>query len=344
MAQAFIHDSDARRDPKLVALRLSLGKEAIADWWSLVEFLRDMPGCRLDSEWPHIWAVLGHEIQTEPDKAQSFVGVLIGFGLLQSDGRYFWSQRLCDQIARWELALSQRKERAKKAADARYGKQCSSSADAVLKQDTSAGNGCVGGVSEPVLNKNSGLVDVLKQCSSSAQAVRMQCSSSGSPITTTTHNYNNNNITETNNQNGKGQNGTPPVPEPATKPPSDILTKYLGTALQWLEEPGDQPWTREALFVATSRRPMVNYPDIHMTGPELAEAFRQIEASGLPKEAIRDVFQAVDGKIKTAKVKHVPLHTISAFNWVTGWALKETCEKFQQAARTKRAQGEGFRR
>lgn len=112
----FRHDSNARNDPKIVDLILDRGKAAYADWWILLEILREQDGYQLP-KLRSTWALLAKEMMCSREEAESFIRALIDeFGLLEEDDEYFWSASLRQRMRAWDKA----KEAGQKGAHKRW--------------------------------------------------------------------------------------------------------------------------------------------------------------------------------------------------------------------------------
>lgn len=110
-AYYFSHDSNARHDPKIQAMR-SIYKAAGYGWyWMLVEMMRDQENHKLDMVDKYAFNAFALEMQCTPDEAQTFINDCINeFKLLASDGKEFWSESLLKR-------MKKREEKSKKASE-----------------------------------------------------------------------------------------------------------------------------------------------------------------------------------------------------------------------------------
>jgi hypothetical protein len=116
----FRHDFNARRDPKLVALRLEQGMAGLGRYWNLVELLREQPGYRLQmTRWTT--KQLGEEWDCQPDEAQVFLDVMIKeIKLFQIRDGWLWSDSLSRRMAALEERTEARTQAGRAAANARW--------------------------------------------------------------------------------------------------------------------------------------------------------------------------------------------------------------------------------
>lgn len=119
----FSHDTNARRDPKILAMRSEYGAEGYGFYWILIEMLAEQEGYKLEhTEW--VSHAIAMETQSDGNTVDSFIEKCIkDYELFKSDGKYFWSDSL---LRRMEIKDSKRKKRSeagKAGALARWGKQ-----------------------------------------------------------------------------------------------------------------------------------------------------------------------------------------------------------------------------
>ena len=118
-AYYFSHDSNARHDPNILAMRSIYGMEGYGRYWVLIEMLREQSDYKLQIT-KYTWNALAMQMQCSAEEAQKFVSDCINeFNLLCSDGEFIWSESL---IRRMEGRTS-KSEKARKAAQARWGKK-----------------------------------------------------------------------------------------------------------------------------------------------------------------------------------------------------------------------------
>lgn len=109
-AYYFSHDSNARQDEKILALRMRHGWEGYGIFWALVEKLREASSYSLKKD----YNVISFDLRTDASKIKSIVE---DFGLFtfSDDGKSFYSGRMIKN-------MEQRSDAARKAANARWAK------------------------------------------------------------------------------------------------------------------------------------------------------------------------------------------------------------------------------
>lgn len=135
----FSHDSNARGDPKIMALISKYGMSGYGRYWVIVEILSEQSGYKLKY---CNWSIeaLALAMQHSVEEAKVFIDDCIeNIELFKCDGEYFWSESL----ARRMKLKEQKVEQAKKAANARWSKekeedmqeQCVSNASAMRQHE-----------------------------------------------------------------------------------------------------------------------------------------------------------------------------------------------------------------
>ncbi len=146
------------------------------------------------------------------------------------------------------------------------------------------------------------------------------------------------------NQNPPAVRPAPPNRTPADNPPPEILRamppdtpdERTLEALELLEDPGGQPWTRENPFMLAGRRPMRKYPRIRIAPGELAGVLEHLEHSPLPPEWWKSVFKAVEARITTWTAQGKPDAYANAAAWLTGFALTDALEQHNTRLKVER--------
>lgn len=122
----FSHDLNARNDPKILALRSVYGMEGYGRYWVLIEMMREQADYKLMLS-KYVWNALALQMQCDASAAQQFVEDCINeFNLFESDGDAFWSNSLIRRMVKKD----DKKEKARKAANARWNKASSDDEDA----------------------------------------------------------------------------------------------------------------------------------------------------------------------------------------------------------------------
>jgi hypothetical protein len=115
----FSHDSNARRDPKIIAMRGAYGTVGYAWYFMFVEMMREADGYRLDMKSKYAFNAYAMDMQCECNAIASFVHDCIDeFKLFSTDGEYFWSPSLLNRMDR----VHEKSLKAKKSANARWKK------------------------------------------------------------------------------------------------------------------------------------------------------------------------------------------------------------------------------
>ncbi|MFD3261895.1 DUF4373 domain-containing protein [Paenibacillus lentus] len=94
----FPHDSTARNDPKISAMRGVYGAEGYGWYWILIEMMRESEGYRLDMQARYAVNAYASQMHTDYSTAETFITACIEFGLFLSDGKYFWCPALCRRM------------------------------------------------------------------------------------------------------------------------------------------------------------------------------------------------------------------------------------------------------
>lgn len=121
-AYFFSHDCNARNDQKILELRSVYGYEGYGRFWALIEMMREDAEYRIMLT-EYVWNAIALQLQCDAETAHKFVSDCIeNFHLFESDGKAFWSTSLHRRMNVFDEKSSRRKEAAKKAAEARWGK------------------------------------------------------------------------------------------------------------------------------------------------------------------------------------------------------------------------------
>ncbi len=119
-AYYFSHDSNARTDPKIMAMMKAYGIEGYGRFWIIVESLSEQSDYKMElCEWSI--DALAMAMLCETDSAKKFVNDCISrFSLLKSDGAFFWSESLCRRMKVKEESRLKRVEAGRKGAETRW--------------------------------------------------------------------------------------------------------------------------------------------------------------------------------------------------------------------------------
>ncbi|MCO7128429.1 DUF4373 domain-containing protein, partial [Sporolactobacillus shoreicorticis] len=131
-AYYFSHDSNARYDPKILAMRAVFGMEGYGRYWCLIEILRDEDEYKLEKT-KHLYDALAMQMQCERNAAKEFVDACINeFGLLCENDNFIWSESL---ITRME-SKDKKSEKARKAAQKRWQKSSHDAGSVQMQSDS----------------------------------------------------------------------------------------------------------------------------------------------------------------------------------------------------------------
>ena len=121
MNNYFSHDSNARDDEKILAMRIDLGWEAYGLYWALIEMLRDASDYQLKTN----FKVLAFSLHTTPDLLQQ---IICNYGLFSftEDNESFFSHSLTKRMEEKEVVSKKRRA----SAGTRWGKPSTCNANA----------------------------------------------------------------------------------------------------------------------------------------------------------------------------------------------------------------------
>jgi 5-methylcytosine-specific restriction endonuclease McrA len=115
-AYYFSHDSNARNDLKIKAMRKTYGWQGYGWYWLIVELMRDEDDYMLAYE-QYVFEALADEMQIDPSAAKEFIDDCITrFKLFNSDGEMWWSESLIRRMNRYREVCEIRSEAGKKGA------------------------------------------------------------------------------------------------------------------------------------------------------------------------------------------------------------------------------------
>ncbi|RKN86779.1 Lin1244/Lin1753 domain-containing protein [Paenibacillus ginsengarvi] len=114
-AYYFSHDSNARHDPKMTAMRSVYGAAGYGWFWILVEMMRDSADYKLDMQSKYIWNAYAQQMGcTDAAHAKQFIMDCINeFELFTSDDLTFWSNSLLKRMKKREVVVEQRRKAAR---------------------------------------------------------------------------------------------------------------------------------------------------------------------------------------------------------------------------------------
>jgi hypothetical protein len=135
-AYYFSHDSNARHDIKITAMRSDYGAEGYGWYWILIETMREQEGYRIPVNDKFSYRSLAHELGTDHVKAKKFIDDCINeYELFSTDGKYIWSNSLINRM----VMVDKKREQARQAVNTRWSKYRDKDTDVIrpkAKTDT----------------------------------------------------------------------------------------------------------------------------------------------------------------------------------------------------------------
>jgi hypothetical protein len=119
----FQHDFEAISDPKIQYILAKFGAEGYGLWWRIVEMLHQDEHNRLPLK-PYVFFALDGQLALDNGVSKSFIDTCIeDVELLQSDGEYFWSERVLKNVGKMQDIKEKRSSAGKKSAEKRSENQ-----------------------------------------------------------------------------------------------------------------------------------------------------------------------------------------------------------------------------
>jgi len=95
----FKHDSNARHDPKILAMRSVYGAEGYGWFWILIEMMRESAEYKLDLNGKYSGVVYSQELGGDAERVKQFIDDCINeFELFATDSTQFWSERFHESM------------------------------------------------------------------------------------------------------------------------------------------------------------------------------------------------------------------------------------------------------
>lgn len=131
-AYYFSHDSNARHDPKMTAMRGTYGAEGYGWFWMLIEMMMESSDYKLDMHSKYTFNAFAMQLQTDAKKMEQFVRDCIQeYELFESDESFFWSESLLRRMEKRKKISESRS----KAASKRWNNANASKSDANALQN-----------------------------------------------------------------------------------------------------------------------------------------------------------------------------------------------------------------
>tara|TARA_R110000751_G_scaffold238307_2_gene339154 strand:- start:4369 stop:5088 length:720 start_codon:yes stop_codon:yes gene_type:complete len=119
-AYYFPHDSNARHDPKIIAMTSVYGMVGYAWYWVIVEMLREQEGYRYSFKGKYAINSMAKEMDTDSEKANRFLEDCVKeFELLEIED----DMLSCPSLDKRMVRLDRRRSQAKSAANVRWSKK-----------------------------------------------------------------------------------------------------------------------------------------------------------------------------------------------------------------------------
>ncbi len=110
----FPHDSNARNDPKLKAVKKKYGIEGYGRYWVVIEMLRESSKYKLEYNDECIWNALAEEMKVDEKEVKQFIDDCIKIYklfILDQNG-YFYSEALLTRMVKLDTIRDKRKHAA----------------------------------------------------------------------------------------------------------------------------------------------------------------------------------------------------------------------------------------
>jgi len=129
----FQHDFEAISDPKIQFILAKFGGIGYGLWWRIVEMLHQEDENKLQHK-EYLYFALANQLQCEQGLVKSFIQSCIeDVELLDSDGEYFWSERVLKNVGKMQELKEKRSEAGKESAKKRIeNQQVTTSVEQVL--------------------------------------------------------------------------------------------------------------------------------------------------------------------------------------------------------------------
>ena len=119
----FQHDFEAISDPKIQYILAKFGGIGYGLWWRIVEMLHQDEHNKLPIK-DYIFFAIGNQLKCEQNEVHAFVDCCIhDVELLDSDGEYFWSERVLKNVGKMQDIKEKRSSAGKESAKKRSENQ-----------------------------------------------------------------------------------------------------------------------------------------------------------------------------------------------------------------------------
>ena len=120
----FQHDFEAISDPKIQYLIAKFGGTGYALWWRIVEMLHQDENNKLPLR-EYVYLSIDNQLHLKDGTSKEFINICIDIELqlLQTDGEYFWSERVLKNVGKMQELKEKRSSAGKKSAEKRTENQ-----------------------------------------------------------------------------------------------------------------------------------------------------------------------------------------------------------------------------
>ena len=102
-AYYFSHDSNARHDPKILAMKSVYGYQGYGWYWAIIEMMREQESYKLPLSGKYKFDGFAMQLNCKPEEAEKFINDCINeFDLLKSDNEYLWSESLITRMNKYQ--------------------------------------------------------------------------------------------------------------------------------------------------------------------------------------------------------------------------------------------------
>lgn len=295
---AFLHDADASLNPKFLRLNVAAASRSQADvdapglhalawyglFWVLTEQLRRSEKLSIDRE---SLPALAYALRLTDDELAAFIDAAIDAGLFDATADRLWSPGLCERMAAYDAKREQAREAGRASAESRRRSKAA--------EETPNAPQLPLPIVEPSPNERATVVE---------PTLAQPAATSNVPNTIRTQH-----VSELNENSTEGESSRGDV----------IDDEWLVLAEERLS-----PITAEVAssnrYMNTGARPMISFPSVWITAPNLAKVIRQYVSSGVPIPDIKFAFEQCEAKLKfKSEVEHVDPTRFDPYIWLSGF-------------------------
>jgi hypothetical protein len=298
-ASSFLHDSNAQHDQRILRLRAQGGWAWYGLYWACVERMREASHLHLEIESTE---ALAFALNLDLQGFESFLSACCTIGLFEQDTIGYSSRSLTLRVERYQAIIEQKRSAGKISAEKR-AKSVEMSINTV--------EGCVATPSSTPLN---GPLNTVQRVLEHPQSNLIQS-----------------NLIQSNLIRGSAEGETK---DPPILPESD---PFLLAANGFLRPGTDPDVSTNNAYMLAARRPMRKYPEIWISAKDLADALKQFDAAGIPRDGFKLVFAKASSFLRDIAAKGGDPSKKNAHLTLTGWAKQEALKELTQSNYLKRS-------